>query len=551
MKKLVSSLLTMTILALQINFISHAEGELIQQKQTSIMQMVVVYVDEEENEHAVQGGSGFLVGDEESGAEYIITAKEVTCVSEETEAKVIEQFTNPEEDKEPDISYAVKAVVRRDVMIDAQLVAESDEMGFAIWKLNQQLFDRETLVLADEPLTGVSGQEATALGFPTAPSFTGETIYYAMDEMISKSGMLIGDGVESNIKYLYHNITPNMGMVGGPIINEAGNVVGINQSKKAQEGYYSLQMCELIPVLEALGIPFVTSSEVEAQIQAELAAIVHKEDLQSGIQAVEALDKNLYYKDTYAAVETNLQTAKEINENELATQEEVDAALINLNAAVAGLEEKPPLWLILTIVITVIVVLAIIFLIIWKKTKPKRELKKQKKMEEYTVSEEAPVFEQNNVHKEDYRQLVAQSAPELNKRMPIIPQPQPQEEVYGETTVFQQEMDSSMKLGQQSKVAHAYLIRKRTGEKIAITETEFVLGKDPSQTDYCISGNSAISRAHATIICKANECAVADKNATNGTYVNGIKVAAFQKAALKDDDILKLADEEFVFKISL
>lgn len=549
MSKKLCSVLAVFLLVLQLGSVSHATENVVEQKQTSVLQMVVIYVDGDGVEHPVQGGSGFLIGDEESGAEYVVTAKEVTSVPEETEQALIEMYV-PEKDRErPNITYAIKAVIRRDVMVDAQLVAESDEMGFSVWKLSQQLFDRETLVLADEALTGISGQPANVLGFPTAPSLTGETVYYAMDEMISKSGMLIGDGKEAEVKYLYHNITPNMGMIGGPIINEAGNVVGINQSREAQEGYYALQMSELIPVLEALGIPYVTSSEVEAQRQAELAAIVHKEDLQSGIAAAEALDAGLYYKDTYAQVETCLQAAKDMNDNIEATQADVDTALANLNQAIEGLEEKPPLWLILLIVFVVLAILVIVFLIIWKKTKPKREEKKQKKIEEYTVREAAPVFEQNNVQKDDYRKLVAQSAPELSSRMPVMPQPQ--EEVYGETTVFQQDMNSSMELGPQDKKAHAYLIRRRTGEKIAVTSAEFVLGKDPSQTDYCITGNSAISRAHAAIICRANECAVADKNATNGTFVNGVKVAAFQKATIKSGDILRLADEEFEFKTAL
>lgn len=549
MNKKLCSFLAVVMLMLQMGSISYAAEDIVEQKQTSILQMVVMYVDEEGVAYPVQGGSGFLIGDEASGAEYVVTAKEVTSVTDDTKQMVIEQFVPKEDRDNRNISFTIKAVIRRDVMVDAQLVAESDEMGFAVWKLSQQLFDRETLVLADEPLTGVSGKPATVLGFPTAPSLTGETVYYAMDEMISKSGMLIGDGKEAEVKYLYHNITPNMGMIGGPIINEAGNVVAINQSREAQEGYFALQMCELIPVLEALGIPYVTSSEVEAQRLAELAAIVHKENLQAGIQAAEALDADMYYKDTYAQVETCLQAAKAVNDNVEATQAEVDAACANLTQAMEGLEEKPPLWLILVIVFAVVAVLAIVFMVIWKKTKPKRDQKKQRKLEEYTVSEAAPVFGQSNVQKDDYRKLVAQSAPELNSRMPIMPQPQ--EEVYGETTVFQQDMSGSMELGPQDKKAYAFLIRKRTGETIAITSGEFVLGKDASQTDYCIAGNSAISRAHATIICKANEYAVADKNATNGTFVNGVKVAAFQKATIKNGDILRLADEEFEFKTAL
>ena len=115
--------------------------------------------------------------------------------------------------------------------------------------------------------------------------------------------------------------------------------------------------------------------------------------------------------------------------------------------------------------------------------------------------------------------------------------------------MFSQGADETVVLCQEEK-QQAYLIRKKTGEKITITKKEFVLGKDPSQTNYCLTGNSAISRAHAVILQEETEYAVSDKNATNGTFVNGVKVAAFQKTTLKDQDTIRLADEDFEFRIA-
>ena len=115
------------------------------------------------------------------------------------------------------------------------------------------------------------------------------------------------------------------------------------------------------------------------------------------------------------------------------------------------------------------------------------------------------------------------------------------------TTVFQQDGDFDMGNISVGRPALGYLIRCKTGEKIQIVQNEFVLGKDPSQTDYCVSGNSAISRAHAVIIFNGKNAGVTDKNATNGTFVNGMRVAPFQQTPLKEGDILRLADEEFKF----
>lgn len=551
MKKRLLNLFMIPMLVLQLCTVSHAaEAEDIQQKETSVLQIVVLYTDEEGTEHPVQGGTGFLIGEEETGAEYVVTAKEVTSVPKETEEQIKQLYVN--EDKTSQITYGVKAVIKRDVMIDLQLVAESDEMGFAVWKMSQPLYDRQALILCDEPLTGVSGQKAVVLGFPTAPSLTGETVYYAMDEMISKNGMLIGDGSDGNIKYLYHNITPNQGMIGGPILNEDGNVVALNQTKEAQEGYFALQISELLPVLEALGIPYITTGEVEDRIQAELAAMVHKEELQEEIKTAEVLDKGLYYKKSYAVLEESLSDAKAVNDNDAATQEEVDAASEKLGTAIAGLEEKPPLWLIILIAVISVAIISVAVIVVLKKTKTKREQRKQKKLEEITVTQAAPVFTENADktgymnRKDDYKRLVIQNSQELNAK--VGTEPQRADEVYGETTVFQQDTDNSMDLNKDDKVKRAYLIRRRTGERIAITEREVVLGKDPSQTDYCITGNSAISRVHAVIIYNGTGYDVSDKNATNGTFVNGVKVAAFQKTPLRNGDILRLSDEDFEFK---
>lgn len=543
MKKWLTSLVIIAFMILQLSMTSYADGEEeIPFKDSSILQMVVLYTDAGGTEHPVQGGSGFLIGNEQSGAEYMITAKEVTAVSKETTQQLLELYA--EGNTEEKLTYKTKAVVRRDIMIDVSLVAESDEMGFAVWKLSQPLFDREAMVLCDEAMTGVSGQKVSVLGFPTAPKLTDETIYYTKDEVIAVSGMLIGDGKEENIKYLYHNIVPNSGMLGGPIVNEEGHVVALNQSMVAQEGYYALQISELLPVLEALGIPYVTTGDLEAQKQAELAAMIYKDKLQNGIQEAENIEGSLYYKKSYEAMLTCLAEAQAVNDSQEVTQQEVDYALANLNVAIAALEEKPSVWVSVAITFSVITIVAVAIAIIWMKTKSKREQKRLQKQEELTVTQAPPVFEKKAVQKEDYRILVNQSSVQLSN------EDSKKEESFGETTVFRQDTGDTVVLRQEEKKQEAYLIRKRNGERITITEKEFVLGKDPSQTDYCLTGNSAISRAHAVILHKGTGYDVSDKNATNGTFVNGVKVAAFQKTTLKDGDIIRLADEDFEFRLN-
>lgn len=546
MRKKWSILWIIPALFLHLCIIVHAtETDAENENKSSVLQLVVMYTDEDGIEHPVQGGSGFLIGDEESGAGYVITAKEVTTVSEAIAEQVVELYA---EDKEvAELDYTIKAVIRRDVMIDAQIVVESDEMGVSIWKLSQPLYDRKPLVLCDDDLTDIMGQDVSVFGFPTAPSLETEPVYYTMDDVISQNGAFIGDGIENNVKYLYHNIVPSQGFIGGPILNSDGNVVAVFQSKQAQNGYYSLEVSEIIPVLEALGIPYNTTGKIAAELQAELDAMVHKEELQELINEAEMLDGKLYTVNSYNALTETLTVAQEINNNSDVTQEEVDTAVENLKLSIEGLEEKIPIWIIVVVVALIILVVSLIVVIVLMKTKPKRDEKKLKKLEEITVTEAAPVFDEQKVQKEDYKKLVTQNIQcfEESKENNTINQ----YEGFGETTVFQQDDADSMELYSRNIGKHAYLIRKRTCEKIIISEDEFVLGKDASQTDYCINGNSAISRAHAVIIYKNSQYDVSDKNATNGTFVNDVKVAPFQKASLKDGDILRLADENFEFRI--
>lgn len=465
MKKGIKTICFLWMLVLQMQVISFAAEEMAETKSNGILQVVVMYEDKEGKQHPIQGGSGFLIGSEEKEAEYLITSKEVTCVEDKTNTQVMKIY-----DEEEMIDYSVRAVVRRDVMLDMTLIAQSDEMGFTIWKLSQPLQDRSPYVLCDDSTVCAAGQRAAAVGFPTAPTLTGKHIYYAKEEAIIQEGILLGDDRQANIKYLYHNIKPEPGMVGGPILNEEGNVIALNQSKKAQEGYYALQMSELLPVLEALGIPFVTTGMLEEQRQTDMTEVL-------------------------------------------------------------------PIKLILIIVISTVVIGMTAFLIVWQLTKAKREARKKKKTEEFTVTQPAPVFTERTIHKEDYRQLIMKNA---SQRL---------EAGTGEYFAGEIQNNGETMVFKQKNKTYPYLRRLRTGEKIMIVRNEFVLGKEPSQTDYCIIGNSAISRMHAIILQKGAGYAISDKNATNGTFVNGMKVVPFQRMELKDGDMIRLADEDFEFRL--
>lgn len=95
----------------------------------------------------------------------------------------------------------------------------------------------------------------------------------------------------------------------------------------------------------------------------------------------------------------------------------------------------------------------------------------------------------------------------------------------------------------------ATLIRVKTGESISINRQQFTIGKEKNKVDYCISGDSTISRSHARISAAGGGYTVSDLNSTNGTFVNGVKVEPGRSAALKNGDKLVLSEEEFEFRM--
>ena len=98
-------------------------------------------------------------------------------------------------------------------------------------------------------------------------------------------------------------------------------------------------------------------------------------------------------------------------------------------------------------------------------------------------------------------------------------------------------------------VPHPHLVRMRTGETIALTGDIFVIGKSQTGVDYTITGNSAISRVHCTIIRHNGAYYIRDEHSTNATYVNGDQVLPGNQVLLTNNCKVYMADEEFLYSL--
>lgn len=91
-----------------------------------------------------------------------------------------------------------------------------------------------------------------------------------------------------------------------------------------------------------------------------------------------------------------------------------------------------------------------------------------------------------------------------------------------------------------------YLVRARTNALIPIEKKEFLVGKT-AECDYQINDNRKISRLHCTFRISNGECYIRDENSTNHTYVNGKMIQPGFEVMLKNDDYIRMADEEFKY----
>lgn len=120
---------------------------------------------------------------------------------------------------------------------------------------------------------------------------------------------------------------------------------------------------------------------------------------------------------------------------------------------------------------------------------------------------------------------------------------------FAETTVLQSSdrFAETTLLGLSVNVLNAFLIWKRTGEKILIDKSSFKIGREKSYVDFCINDNSSVGRNHAEIVRKDGTFFIRDLKSLNFTMVNGEKVSSSVEVELWDNDIISLSNEEFEF----
>jgi pSer/pThr/pTyr-binding forkhead associated (FHA) protein len=94
-----------------------------------------------------------------------------------------------------------------------------------------------------------------------------------------------------------------------------------------------------------------------------------------------------------------------------------------------------------------------------------------------------------------------------------------------------------------------YITREKNQQKMEIAKPVFKIGRSADTADFYVAGNGMVGREHAFILQDGGSVYIKDNNSKNHTFVNDVMVGAGEKIELKNEDIIRIADEPF--KISI
>lgn len=554
-KKLFSLLLALCLTIAMAVPVFADDAEIVNKMRSGVLQVNLNWIDQNGGRHYIQGGSGFLINDQT-----LLTNQHVVTMSQETKEAASAlygvDFVNDNK-----LDVRVQVVVQRDVVIDASVIQSSAEMDVAILELSSPIYDRISLELGDSANIKET-QAIYVLGFPLLSELAQDVRYYTSNDVSVTSGIVSKKMERNSTPFIQHGAKISDGNSGGPLVavdsDGVGRVIGINTSRVAiEEGYYyAMEINDVKTLLNQLGVTYNEGSgstggttgtegtgttgtegtgtnggEVKDDPVVEpVAADTSK--LESAISdAEDKLADGKYTEDSVKELEDKLDSAYEVMDDDNASQEVIDKAQNEVEKAADDLEEqKGPgmmLWIIIGAAVVIIVVIVIILVVSSGNKKKKEEMDRERIMRQRA---------------EEQRRTAPSSRQESR---PYNPAPAPSEGA-GETSVLGEGRGETTVLGASAQSA-AYMIRKKTNERVVISAPSFTIGKERSRVNYCISDNTSVSRCHARISRKGSQYFVADMNSTNFTFVNGVKVVPGQEVALKDNDTVRFADEDFEF----
>ncbi|WP_026514219.1 trypsin-like peptidase domain-containing protein [Butyrivibrio sp. LB2008] len=473
----------------------------VQEARNGVLQVNCIYEDDLGKSSIILGGTGFLIGDPED-TEYVITNNHIVNPDKKFRDKAFKALGVPKEKDEDwdKINLKVQVVVENDVVLEASVVKASVALDVVVLKLEQPIYTRTPLtILAAENKSAERpykvAEKIFTLGYPTGISYE-LPVYYSNDKVSMTSGAIANLTTLDNTMVIQHDAKVDSSNCGGPLINEDGLVIGMNELIDDGSNYYTLDAAEITAILDGLGIAYNKMNAAEY------------DELKNGVPAT--TESSTEASTTGGSVEKPVDT--------------VDTKKIFIIVVIAGVS------------VVVLAAIALTIILVSKKVKTNKEKARQAEAEQNRNRFET----QNKANSGQFNTTVTKvqsndGAFAKGVETTLLNTPVPD----AGTTVLSASTRPDF-LGT--------LIRRKNGENIIINKNNFSIGKDSLNIDFRISDNSAISRRHASIKIENGQVVLEDNFSTNGTFVNGNKIQGGQTKQIKSGDVIKLANEEFDYR---
>jgi hypothetical protein len=139
-------------------------------------------------------------------------------------------------------------------------------------------------------------------------------------------------------------------------------------------------------------------------------------------------------------------------------------------------------------------------------------------------------------------------APEPVVLPPIIEQQPPVDTDVAKAETEEEYEDTDVWVTAPSDLPYAQLLRRSTGDVIALNKAEFKLGRKGSAVDALLSGNLLISGVHAVVrFSRESGWSIEDPGSTNRIRINDLKIVQHEPVPIEDGVVIRLADEYFDF----
>ena len=366
--------------------------------------------------------------------------------------------------------------------------------------------------------------------------------------------------------------------IGAPVYDDNGHVIGLIASDSQELTSYSEKALEAF--LSMNGVDFRSSEQMEAEKEAQRAEetkddlysaemdAVDKTLLEEAITRASAADLEEYTEESSEALREALERAKDVDVRDDASQDEVDEALRVLEAAYEGLTAKGKfsgiseflsgygrtILTIAAVFLGVLVAAAVMF----RKgiIRTGRKLRKVRARNDKEIEDILRERDEEEIREYEYADdEFADMTRREKDRSARIPRDMGGEDLeYADEDELEEDRATDLEEDGEDGSSDttvltrkAYLIRIDNGRKIPISKKDFAIGKEKSKVDYCISGDTTVSRVHALIRNIGGKYYIEDQASTNYTYYEGKQIPEYKPVCLKDGSRFKLSEVEFEF----